>query len=160
MIGFSVVVSAFQFPLSGFRHLFFAGFGCLFASCALVGYRSFMRAVLLVCAPYLLLRLLFCLAFTWFLIFSLGGGMTTCLALGLVLSHLPFVLFCFSCHGTVLTHNWCILCTIYTCMFALLGLLAANTAAGDGSPCLAVCVFVGMFWRTWWCSGPCFAIPC
>jgi len=53
------------------------------------------------------------------------------------------LLFCFSCHGTVLTHNLCILCTIYTCVFALLGLLAAYTAAGDGSPCLAVCVICG-----------------
>ena len=53
------------------------------------------------------------------------------------------LLFCFSCHGTILTHNGCILCTIYTCVFALLGLLAAYTAAGDGSPCLAVCVICG-----------------
>ena len=63
------------------------------------------------------------------------------LALGLVLSHLTF---CFSCHGILLTHHWCILCTIYTCVFALLGLLATYTVAGDGSPCLAVCVVCGL----------------
>ena len=53
------------------------------------------------------------------------------------------LLFCFSCHGIQLPRHWCILCTIYTCVFALLGLLAAYTAAGDGSPCLAVCVVCG-----------------
>ena len=28
------------------------------------------------------------------------------------------LLFCFSCYGIQLTHHLCILCTIYTCVFA------------------------------------------
>ena len=51
--------------------------------------------------------------------------------------------FCFLVKSWHPTHHWCVLCTIYTCVFALLGLLATYTAAGDGPPCRAVCVVCG-----------------
>ena len=66
---------------------------------------------------------------------------------GVVVSDLLFCFFLLS-HGIQLTHHWCILCTIDTCVFALMGLLATYTAAGDGSPCLAVCVVCGQVLAT------------
>ena len=65
---FSVVVSLlFSSHCLASDICFFARFGGLFASCALASYSSFMSAVLLVCATYLLFRLLFCLAVKLFL---------------------------------------------------------------------------------------------
>ena len=56
------------------------------------------------------------------------------------------LLFCFSCHGTVLTHNWCILCTIYTCV-------CSPGASGRVHSCWRRLTLPGRVCHLWACFG-------